>query len=532
MAQNSPVTTQRHVGVAASYLALSVAASLIISSLLGMSLWWDTYNYEYYSGWALLHGFGSRFAFPGQLQNYLDPQLNALYYLLLAHLGPLGESLVVSALEALGPALLGFIVYRGALRWNQSFRSSVGLGLVAGALGLCTPLYRSELGSTASDTLITVGLLGGGMLLAVTLFSRTTTGRLRGALFGGALLGATVVAKATAGPLAVGILGGFLLALLLARDLTTPVKERLASWLLAASTSVFVALAVYAPLGVMVWKRYQNPFFPYFNTFAHSSLQKTKNFRDNRFAVHSVHDWCNHFFGLLFGSRLLESGGLLWRSPILALGFLALSGLFLHDLIRRRHALALFIEASGVLGYLIWSPTLSIYRYAAPLEIVMAGLLLLLALERCGPRKAIPWLVAVACALAIAFGGAGAPVKRSAFTSDLFQLNVTTLRAANTGHIVFAAVPSGYVATYLPVSTDIVRIGGNLGAVMSDRWWSLASDHIRTTPGPWRILINEGEEIATETDLGKHGLVATISDCLPLGGGTLHPMAICTLHLP
>ena len=245
---------------------------MVISTALGMALWWDTYNYEYYSGWAFLHGFGSRFALPGQLQNYLDPQLNSIYYLLLAHLGPFGESLVVSALEASGPALLAFVVYRAALRWNQRFPASVGLGLAAGALGLCTPLYRSELGSTASDTIITAGLVGGALLLAVALVGSSATARLRAALCGGALLGITMNAKATALPTALGLLGGLLLALLLGRDLIAPMKERLVTWLLAAATSLFVALVVYAPLGIMVWNRYQNPIFPYFNSFVHSSL--------------------------------------------------------------------------------------------------------------------------------------------------------------------------------------------------------------------------------------------------------------------
>jgi hypothetical protein len=505
---------------------------MVISTALGMALWWDTYNYEYYSGWAFLHGFGSRFALPGQLQNYLDPQLNSIYYLLLAHLGPFGESLVVSALEASGPALLAFVVYRAALRWNQRFPASVGLGLAAGALGLCTPLYRSELGSTASDTIITAGLVGGALLLAVALVGSSATARLRAALCGGALLGITMNAKATALPTAIGLLGGLLLALLLGRDLIAPMKERLVTWLLAAATSLFVALVVYAPLGIMVWNRYQNPIFPYFNSFVHSSLQKSSNFKDRRYSVESLQDWLHHFSGLLLGSRHLESGALLQRSPILALGFLTLCVLFAYDVIRRRHAFSLFIELSTIISYVIWSSTLSIYRYAAPLEIAMASILIVVTLERCERRMFVPWLVAGACAIAIAFGGAGAPVQRSAFANELLQLNVDALRAANTGHIVFAAKPSAYVATYLPASTDIVRIGGNLGLVMSDRWWTLATNHIRSTRGSWRILINQHTSAVTETMLANHGLRATITSCLPLGGSYHIEFELCTLHLP
>jgi hypothetical protein len=308
-------------------------------------------------------------------------------------------------------------------------------------------------------------------------------------------------------------------------------KERLVTWLVAACSSLFVAVAIYAPLGAMVWNRYQNPVFPYFNSFVHSSFQKASNFKDRRYSVESVQDWFNHFSGLLLGSRHLESGALLHRSPILALGFLVLCGLFIYDLIRRQYAFSLFIEVSAITSYAIWSSTLSIYRYAAPLEIAMASLLIVVAIERCGIRKFAPWLVAGACAIAIAFGGAGAPVQRSAFTSEFLHLNVETLRAANTGHVVFAAKPSAYVATYLPASTDIVRIGGNLDAVMSDRWWTVAADHIRSTHGPWRILIDLHTSADTETMLADHGLSATIDSCLPLGGSQFDLFELCALHL-
>ncbi len=522
------------VGVFSGFALLSAGISIVISTALGMSLWWDTLNYEYFSGWAVFHGFGSPFAFPGQMQTYLSPIPNTFYYLALAHLGPRTGSQLIAFSESLGPAVLAYGVWRVARLRQRSVLSSLGLGSVAGGMALGCALYVTELGTTASDSLIALPIfLGAGLISWAQL---TTRPRRNLTLLGlaGVTLGFATAAKFTAAMFVVALVLGFGVAVLAGTEPSISLRRKIGSWCLLAGTTFATALICYAPTGVMVAKRYQNPFYPYFNRLAGSPDQLAENIQDRRFAVHGVGDWLSNIKGLLVGSRLLESGNLLQRSPLLVLGVIALVVVLTLELFGRRRPNIVFLATSSILGFFIWTSTLVIYRYGTALEMAIATVLILIAIEASPSRSIAPWIVSAACVLALLVGGAGAPVKRVAFTPKLLSdADTAALNAKNTGHLVVtgSSFPAGALLTTFPASTDIVRLGGNLDGVMSKQWWAKASTHVVQTPGPWAVLFPEGQDAIISPSLLRYGLQARISGCITTSGGGKLRVTMCTLDV-
>lgn len=531
---SSPARDSRRfmAGVAAGFVLLSAVASILVSNALGMSLWWDTFNYEYYNGWALLHGFGSSFGFPGQIQTYFDPIPNTGYYLALSQLKPLYASQVIAFVESLGPALLATLVFTFARRVERSRIEAMLLGLAAGGLAFMTAVYIKELGTTASDTILAAGLFAGAGLLCAAALRHGTRARSMFSLAAGVILGATMMIKLIAAPIVIGLLLGFGLALLLGREQREPLRAKVITILTSCAAALLTASVLYAPFGVMLWRRYRNPFFPFLSSLVGSPVQHSRNFQPGYSVVHGPADWVMNLKKLLVGSTQLEGGGYIHRSPILVVGFLILLGLLIHDMFWRRGTIALILETAGVVSFIAWSSTLVIHRYAAPIEMAMSAMLIILALDRWPKQRLVVWGVGLACLLGVLGGTAGLS-SRMSFADDLFGVDVATLQRQNTGHLVIAARGEaiGYLATYLPVSTDIVRFGGNLNDSMTPAWWAAAAAHVRSTPGPWKVLIIPGAEHSSENELHHFGVTARITSCLPLGGRAGHQVSICDLSV-
>ncbi len=519
--------------VAACFVVAFAIASIWLSLDLGKSLWFDTYNYEYWSGWAFFHGFGSALALPGKLQTYLDPQQNSLYYLLISHTSPKTMAVVISGLESLALSTLSFVVYLVARRTRWSMLPAVCFGVAAGVTGFLSPIYRSELGGTMGDTITVVGLVVAASLLFIALSARSVTARLRCSLAAGALLGFCVVAKVTMLMPAVALVVGFGAALLVGRHQLALAKERFVSFVVVAVTSFVVAAAVYAPLGLTVYDRYQNPFFPYYNGLARSPQQQPSNFQDYRYTVNSLSDWVHHLASLVVGTHSLESGTLLQRSPLIIVGALAICALLIEDLLRRRSAPLLFLEISVPFGVLAWSGTVVIYRYAAPIEMAMGAVLVILVLRRDDLPRVVAPLVAAASLVLALLGGGGAQTIRTAFGASYFTSSPAALTGGLGTHVMLlSSVPDSYLVPSMRPGTDIVRVGGklNLELVMSDRWWSQVRAEVLETPQQWQVIEGLHTQADSDQTLRRLGIEGVVHGCKPFSPAPF-PTELCQLSI-
>jgi len=526
------VPWRRWLGAWLGFGALFGALAVIVELVLGKAMSGDTAGYEYYSGWAFFHGYGSSFSLPGQLQTYLDPQINSLYYLLIAHTSPVVEGVVVALFESLACSLLATTVYLVARRRGCQPALAWGLGLVGGAAAFASPIFLNILGSIQSDSLLVSALVVAALLLSGALQTKRPEVAWRNALIAGAILGLTVVAKLATLPFAGALITGFAFTLLIARrEDALSLKARLSAIAITGATALLTALALYAPLGLLVWDRYRNPFFPYFNGHAHSPLQQPGNFQDRLHQVHGVSDWLHHLGGLAIGTHALESGVALQRSPLLIVGTLAILGFFLVDIWRRRPPLSLFLESSMLLGFLAWSSTIVIYRYAAVLEMAMASVLLILCLERAEAPRGLLGGCCAAIILLCSLAGDVTTQGRQPFAGSFFGVDTPSLVAATGSHVILAGNSNlGYLATYLPSTTDVVRVGGNLDKVMSATWWDRVARHLEAAPDQWTVIETAGRSQVTLASLRSIGLDAALTGCRPLAN-KVAPTEICRVTI-
>ena len=140
----------------------------------------------------------------------------------------------------------------------------------------------------------------------------------------------------------------------------------------------------YGYWGMMLWQRFQNPFFPYFNDIFRSGYWEPVAFFDAKFRPSTLARWFTLPFGLVERNRLVSEVDL--RDPRLAL-LCVFSVVLAIAMLRESRAagmrymtavqrampqsvrlLAVFAGAA----YVTWL-VVTIYRYAIPLELTAAS---------------------------------------------------------------------------------------------------------------------------------------------------------------
>lgn len=489
----------------------------------------DLGNYEYYAGYAQVHGFRSPIALPGLLQTYLDTQLNTIYYVLIANLHARPAVSVIALLQSFPVALVAVLVWKLALRAGGSPVISAAAGLLAGAGAFLAPIYGIELGETASDSLLALPLIGAAALLYRTvLVARKERPGFRDAAFAGLLLGIAGELKFTTGPFIVAMLLAFLLALVFARPREGwDLRRCLLLAGLPAAVALFTAVVLYLPTALLLWHRYHDPVFPYFNGIFHSADLRPGNYRDQRWTVRSPMSFLLHYTRLLIGGDNYHNGTSQWpvRSPVMFFGIALTAVCLVFELVKRQHPEALFLEFSLVGGFVLSEAVFGIYRYLAPVE--MTAVAVLVSLVFIYRPRSVPWLPLAAvlwlpvAAVLLAVGSLFALEPRlgsaEAFGPSFFDVPPGTFSAQAGGGLVLAGpAPLGYLVPYVPANTALVRTGGNLDQVMSAAWWSHVATVVRANHVRWWVVFDSGTLKSIHPALRQIGFSGYFSDCQKL----------------
>jgi hypothetical protein len=498
----------------ALFTAVSVVASAAAVWALGKSIGVDTYNYEYYAGYAELHGFGSKFQLAGQLQTYQDPQINVLYYALIRTVSPLVVGLCVAALEALPVGLLGFVAVRAAQTAGLGRRTSYALGAVTSALAFIAPNYLLDLGSTYSDTLLLLPILPAVVMLAIEA-QKPGALSVRRCCLAGILLGVGALLKLYVLIYAFAIVVGFAVALL--RGRTTRSWSTIIAFPVVAGVSTAVSWALlYLPTGKLLWDRYRDPLFPYFNKIFRSPYVQPGNFQDPEYKIRSVGQAVRQFGQLFVGGTGFSV--LPFRSPILAVSFLFLLGFLAFDLFFHRDELSLLIEVSMVLSFLLWWD-LDYYRYSSVIEMTMPAAVLIV-LVRHGvfsrPRSAMTALALVSIVALVgplSYSARYIRQERTSYRGSYFGPNTSQLAELPSHLLLTTGAPTAFIVPYLAPRTEVVRLGGLLTDVMTDRWWSLAGQDILSQGSHWEIVFDARFESEAISDLHLAHLTGSLTDC-------------------
>lgn len=331
-----------------------VDASLIvacagIAALLKRDANWDQLQYHYWYPWQLFHsGFSDPDLYGGRFQNPL-PQVP--FYLLAAHLPPVWAQAVLGGLAGIAVVMTRRIAAKVM---------SDGLSVVAALLAVVGAAFRSELGTSYSDVLLVAVLLGG-LLLVLR----------EQPLLAGLLAGSAVGLKYTSAPFALAIL----VALLVVR------WRGALWWLLGAAAGWLITGGAWA---WSLWRTYDSPIFPFWNTVFGSPWFPASNLTDERYGVTGLAGWLRWPWDMATGdARVLD---LPVRDPrwlvLVAALILILAGA------RRMTRAGWAVFAFTTSGLVVWLAVFGVIRYAIPAEMTAAVLIVLALSLWCSARVA------------------------------------------------------------------------------------------------------------------------------------------------
>ena len=252
---------------------------------------WDLQNYHLYIAWAFVHDrYGIDWA-PAQLQSFYSPILDLPFYALLAVDVP--PRLIAFAL-AIPTGIAWFFFARiVATLFAEVPDGMRGPAIVTAiTIGVTAPMPISLIGLTMNDWYVAAFVMAA-LWLVVRDFGTTGAARTRTLLVAGALAGTGAGLKLTGSIYCVGLIGGLLAA-------SGAWRSRARSAMIAGG-AILVAFAVTAgPWMWLMYERYGNPLFPYFNNVFRSPWADPTTYTANVFGPGSAAEWLVFPFMLLW----------------------------------------------------------------------------------------------------------------------------------------------------------------------------------------------------------------------------------------
>jgi len=376
-------------GISWGVLVYFLLFSGALSAWSGIEIGFDFANYHFYDGYAFWnHRFWIDQA-PAQAWTYFNPILDAVLYFLIMHF----SAYWVSFFEGMFDGLIGFFTYLLALRFFAKLQFGRVDRVLAVALGtwvaVMSPGVLSMVGSTHEDIQSSLFFILGLAYLAQGFGESRFPNRL--AFWAGFFCAASVGLKLTLMPFELALIFCFLGFSGLHREFKAFI------WLgLGTVMGFFLVEGWWAGL---LYFRFHNPVFPYFNNIFHSPFYGNISSRDLTFAWTS---WKEIFilpFALAFTSKA-HVYELAVVDPRLAL-VLNLGAIFWIEYglkkLKKWPSRVVFSEMTSIgffsifslLAYVIWGFTFGIYRYAIPLQILSSLLIVYFGLALFGRYRRI-----------------------------------------------------------------------------------------------------------------------------------------------
>ncbi len=395
-----------------------VLVCALAAALLEQDANWDQLQYHYWYPWQLFHGgFSDPDLYGGRFQNPL-PQVP--FYLLASTLPPQIAQALLGGLA--GTAAV--VARRIALRvLPYSGGTQIVASLAAAVLAVVGAGFRSELGTSYSDVLLTVLLLGA---LLLVMRSRPWP-----ALWAGVLAGASVGLKYTSAPFAIAVLVALWV-------LPGDRLKRTGLWVGGAVLGWFVTGAAWA---WNLWRTYDSPTFPFWNTVFGSPWYPTANLTDQRYGVEGIGQWLSWPWTMATGSaRVLDLPvrDPRWLLLVLAVVLIAVGW-------RRFPNPGRAVLAFTLVGLVLWLAVFGVIRYAIPAEMTAAVLVVCALALWLSPRAAI----ALSLVLAVAAGllTRSAQSRRVEFAHSWYEVEPGAFAAIRPGDAVL--VDGQYPSTFL-----------------------------------------------------------------------------------
>lgn len=485
-------------------LAFCLLTAAVLSIIDRTDVNWDLQNYHLYGPFAILHGRLSTDYFVAGVQGYLNPLADIPYYVIKFVLFP-AHPIVVAGLAGMPFGLLAFIVFNIA---RILLPDAAAEAAFAAVLGLTGATLLSEVGTVYDDILVADILLLG-------LWAALAKPGPAFSAIGGLAVGCAAGLKLTALLFAPG-----LLVLCLMQALRTRLLAQSAFGFCLAVAVGF--LLTWGWWGLLLWHRFQDPFFPVFGSIFPSIWSPAIFIHDTRFFPRDALQWVFYPFFWLQGRSFIVSEEPL-RDPRFALVYLALAAGQLAVCTGRmapppRKIAALW--AFFALGYFFWLIGFSILRYALPLEAI-SGIVIWTAIRPLLKKSsALPVLIGF-CVAVIAFTkpiGWG----RIGYGKTLIEAPIPAIVPHSL--VFISGAPIGFVVPYL---------NSRGSAFVSLDWLDPGSAEfpavrrLAVKAADIRLLTNSVGAAATEARLARFGLSYSENSCLPVHSPVQRTIRLC-----
>ena len=508
---------------------------------------WDLQNYHLYIAWAFVHDrYGIDLA-PAQLQSFYSPFLDLPFYALLAADVP--PRLIAFAL-AIPTGIAWFFFARIVATLFAEAPDGVRRPAIvtAIAIGVTAPMPISLIGLTMNDWYVAAFVMAA-LWLVLRDFGTTGAARTRTLLFAGALVGTGAGLKLTGTIYCVGLIAG-----LLATGGAWRSRARAA---LIAGGALMVAFAVTeGPWMWLMYERYSNPLFPYFNNVFRSPWADPITYTANVFGPSSAGEWLVFPFMLLWKLQYYVAEAEFRDARPALLYSLALITLAMA--LRRRtrrvtaNAAALppetarglapwggstapmgqpnawrFVGAFFVGSFVVWAILYRIFRYLVPLEL-LAGALIVFLLIRIVPRKRVP--IALAAVVLLVIVTAKFPTWwRQKFEDRFLTVQMPAVKP-DALVLLVSAEPMSYVLPSFPGDARFAGLANGFNDPdRTNRLQQSIASLIRDHRGPLYALAVPPDRDEGGTALAKMGL-ARASCTLVRTNLRVSPLELCELR--
>ena len=478
-------------------IVLAGAASI----LLRQDSNWDLMNYHLYNAWAFVRGRHGLDWAPAQLQSFHSPFLDLPFYALVAADVPPRAIAFLLAVPT-GIAWYCFARIAAILFAHLPEPTRTAAVVAAVAIGVTAPMAVSLIGTTMNDWYVAALVLAA--LWLVLRDGDPPAARTRTLALAGLLVGAGAGLKLTGAVYGVG-----LLAALFAASGAWQARLRAAAVAGAAMAAAFAATA--GPWMWLMWSRYANPLFPYFNDVFRSPWADPVSFAATRFGPKSAAEWLAFPFLLLVKVEGYVSEPAFRDARPALLYALALAAL-LAVLLRRPQASApadaarawRFVAAFFVASFAAWAVLYRIWRYLVPLEL-LAGALIAGLIVRLVPARR------VVAALAVAFVAVAATAQFPTWWRQRFDAHFlsVTMPPVKPGALVLLVNPEpmSYVLPSFPPDARFAGLVSNFNDPGRTNLLQQAiAAAIRDHRGPlYALAIPPGRDLGADA-LAKMGL--------------------------
>jgi Glycosyltransferase family 87 len=435
-------------------IAGSLAATIWYAVSRGQDFNWD--QQHYHIAMSLLFSQGRLWdsVAPAGPQSYFNPFMQNVQFWGIQHLAPVWFAIALAAVQSLGFVIAGFICAQltsPARNWK-----ALGAGLLGFVLCLMAPVSLSESGTTFVDLIAAAPVLAA---FALLLNRGHPVGLTLSGALAGALLGLATALKLTN---AVFFIGG--LGFALAGPDTTHQRLR---WIVsygAAALSAYLIMA--GNWHLELWKRFGNPFFPFFNNIFRSPDFDFTALREDSFLPKSVFGiwryplyWFEGDSPTTYASASAEAAFVDARWIVAITGVtLMLAALILFRQWRRQRlndaSTGLFFVFA--IGYLIWLNLFAIHRYIVALDILCGAIILALAVQF---RSDLIRLAILACCAALTVHKIVVPDWGHLPWLPHWQgINPTPYALQRNSIVFLASPPDSFVAASLPSDARYVEV--------------------------------------------------------------------------